>query len=84
MKTYSGKILLRVPPSLHRDLAKEAFQTGRSINALCLEALLARRALKRYDPWKAVERIWRRNVRASPERVAEDVASAVREVRRGR
>ena len=84
MKTYSGKILLRVPPALHRDLAEEAFRTGRSINALCIEALLGRLALKNYDPWKAVERIWRRNRRASPKRVAEDFASALREVRRGR
>ncbi len=84
MRTYSGKILLRVPPALHRDLSEEAFRTGRSINALCLEALIARRALKRYDPWKAIERIWKANARAAPERVAEDVASALREVRRGR
>jgi hypothetical protein len=84
VRAYSGKILLRVPPSLHRDLAEEAFRTGRSINALCLEALIARRALKGYDPWKTVEEIWRRNRDIAPDRVAEDVAAALKEVRRGR
>ncbi|HET6203289.1 MAG TPA: toxin-antitoxin system HicB family antitoxin [Planctomycetota bacterium] len=84
MKTYSGKILIRVPSSLHRDLAEEAFRSGRSINALCLEALIARRALKGYDPWRAIEKIWRENRGVPPDRVAEDVAAALREARRGR
>jgi hypothetical protein len=37
------------------------FASGRSIRELCLEAILVRRALRKYDSWKAVERIWKQN-----------------------
>ena len=46
MRTFNGKILLRVSPEMHEELAREAFESGRSINRLCLEAILARKALK--------------------------------------
>ena len=39
MRQFSGRVLLRLPAELHRDLAEEAFRTGRSLNQLCLEAL---------------------------------------------
>ncbi len=76
--------MIRVPPELHRDLAREAFEDGRSINQLCLGAILARKALKSYDPWKAVERMWARNRSVDPKRLAVDVRAAIREVRRAR
>ena len=44
MRNYAGRILIRVPSQLHKDLAREAFESGRSINQLCLEAILARKA----------------------------------------
>jgi len=52
MRNYAGRILIRVPSEVHKDLAREAFESGRSLNQLCLEAILAREALKKYDPWK--------------------------------
>jgi predicted HicB family RNase H-like nuclease len=47
MRNYAGKILIRVPFKIHKELAREAFQTGRSINQLCLEAIVVRKALRR-------------------------------------
>ncbi len=84
MKRYSGRLLLRVPEKLHQALAKEAFESGRSINQLCLEALLARKALKGYDPWKAIEAIWEENRNADPEELEKDISRALREVRYAR
>jgi hypothetical protein len=81
MRRYSGKLLLRVPGYLHQELAKEAFETGRSINSLCLEALLARKALKGYDPWKSIEVIWQKNRSVDPEKLEKDISQALREVR---
>jgi antitoxin HicB len=37
---YSGRILVRIPPSLHRQLAREAAQESMSLNSLVV-ALLA-------------------------------------------
>jgi antitoxin HicB len=36
---YSGKFLVRVPPSLHRDIAERAAREGVSLNAFVLTAL---------------------------------------------
>jgi predicted HicB family RNase H-like nuclease len=44
MRNYAGRILIRVPSQLHKDLAREPFESGRSVKQLCLEAILARRA----------------------------------------
>ena len=84
MRRFSGKLLLRVPKNLHKELAREAFETGRSINQLCLEALLARKALKGYDPWKAVEAIWQGNRGVDPEKLEKDISRALKEVRHAR
>ena len=82
MRSFSGKILIRVPPQLHRELAREAFESGRSINQLCTEAILARKALKHYDPWRAVESLWEKNRHVDPRRLARDIREAITEVRR--
>ncbi len=84
MRRYSGRVLLRVPEKLHQQLAKEAFETGRSINQLCLEALLAREALKDYDPWKTIKSIWKENQGVDPEELEKDISKALREVRHAR
>jgi hypothetical protein len=84
MRNYAGRILIRVPAELHKDLAREAFESGRSINQLCLEAILARKALRKYDPWKAVEEIWEKNRRVRPKQLQSDILRAISEVRRGR
>lgn len=84
MRNYAGRILIRVPSDLHKDLAREAFESGRSINQLCLEAILARKALKKYDPWKAVGEIWKQNRKIKPRQVQSDILRAIAEVRHGR
>ena len=84
MRNYAGRILIRVPSELHKELAREAFESGRSINQLCLEAIIARKALKEYDPWKGIEEIWKRNRKVDPQQAHSDVLKAISEVRRGR
>jgi HicB family len=37
--THSGKLLLRMPPSLHAELSREAEQEGVSLNAFITSAL---------------------------------------------
>lgn len=84
MRNYAGRILIRVPSELHKDLAREAFESGRSINQLCLEAILVRKALKTYDPWKGIEEIWKRNRRVKPKQVQADILKAISRVRHAR
>ncbi len=84
MRSYAGRILIRVPPEVHKELAREAFESGRSINELCLEAIVARKALKNYDPWKAVDDIWEKNRKVKPKQLQAEILSAISEVRRGR
>ena len=84
MRHYAGRILIRVPSDMHKELAREAFVSGRSINQLCLEAIVARRALKKYDPWKAIEKIWERNRKVKPKQLQSEMLRAISEVRHGR
>ena len=84
MRNYAGRILIRVPPEVHRELAREAFASGRSINELCLEAIVARKALRKYDPWKAVEEIWDKNQKVRPKQLRADILTAISEARHGR
>lgn len=41
-RTYSGKLLVRIPPEIHRDLALKAVEEGVSLNRL-ISAKLSRR-----------------------------------------
>ncbi len=84
MRNYAGRILIRVPSKLHKELAREAFESGRSINQLCLEALVARKALRKYDPWKALEEIWEQNRKVNPKRLQTEISRAISEVRHAR
>jgi hypothetical protein len=84
MRNYAGRILIRVPPKIHRELAREAFESGRSINELCLEAIVARKALRNYDPWKAIEEIWGKNRKVKPQQLEAEILGAISEVRHGR
>ena len=84
MRTFSGKILLRVPPEINKELAREAFESGRSISQLCMEAILARKALKNYDPWKSVEKLWGKNREADPAKLTSEIREVIQEARRAR
>ena len=81
MRKYAGRTR---PPQLHKDLAREAFEGGRSINQLCLEAIVTRRPLKKYDPWKAIEGIWEQNRKVKPKQLQSEILRAISEVRHGR
>jgi predicted HicB family RNase H-like nuclease len=41
-RTYSGKVNLRMPKTLHRDLARRAGEEGVSLNQFMVVALVAR------------------------------------------
>ena len=84
MRNYAGRILLRVSSNLHKELAREAFESGRSINQLCLEAIVAWKALRKYDPWKAIDEIWDQNRKVKPKQLQAEILSAISEVRHGR
>ena len=84
MRNYAGRIPSGSPSEVHKDLAREAFESGRSLNQLCLEAILARKALRKYDPWKAIEEIWKQNRKVRAKRVQSDILRAISEVRHGR
>jgi len=45
---YSGRFVLRIPKSLHRDLANEAEAEGVSLNSLVSNVLASRHARKEY------------------------------------
>ena len=77
MRTFNGKILLRVSPEMHEELAREAFESGRSINRLCLEAI------KHYDPWKSIEKLWDKNKDVDAAKLGEEIRQAILEFRRG-
>ena len=84
MRTFNGKILLRVPPEIHKELARESFESGRSISQLCMEAILARKALKNYDPWKSVEKLWGKNRESDTAKLTSEIRGAILEARRAR
>jgi hypothetical protein len=84
MRNYAGRILIRVPSEVHKELAREAFESGRSINQLCLEAIVTRKALRKYGPWKAIEETWKVNRKVKPKQVEADILRAISEVRHGR
>ncbi len=84
MRNYAGRILIRVPSEVHRELAREAFESRRSINELCLEAIVARKALKNYDPWKGIAELWKTNRKVRPKQLRADILAAITEARGGR
>jgi hypothetical protein len=81
MRHYAGRILIRVPNQVHQALAQEAFESGRSINQLCLEAIVARKALKNYNPWKAIEKVWNKNRGVDEKDMQRDILKAISAVR---
>lgn len=84
MKTYSGRLVVRLPQDVHQELAEEAFQDGRSINQLLVESVRLRKLLRRVDPWPGVEALWARGQELDAAVVEREVVQAVREVRRQR
>jgi hypothetical protein len=86
-RSFNGQIHVRVPASVHEEIAREAFERGVSISGIFAQALIVRRALKNVDPWKSIEQVRSAN-RGTPaaeiERAVSRSLKAVRKSRRGR
>jgi len=80
-KQFSGQIHLRVPPKLHEEIKREAFEKGLSISGICAQALLVRKALQDIDPWKAIEKSWEANKNVQQQQLEVDIAETIKEVR---
>jgi hypothetical protein len=83
-RSFNGQIHVRVPPSVHEEVAKEAFEKGTSIGGIFAQALIVRRALKNIDPWKAIDELQSANRDVPPEEIERTVAKAVKAVRKAR
>ncbi len=49
-----------------------------------MEAILARKALKNYDPWRSVEKLWGKNREVDPAKLTAEIREAIQESRRAR
>jgi hypothetical protein len=83
-RAFNGQIHVRVPPSVHEEVAKEAFDKGTSISGILAQALIVRRALRNIDPWKSIDEVQSANRGRSAAEVENSVAKAVNAVRKAR
>jgi hypothetical protein len=83
-RAFNGQIHVRVPASVHEEVAKEAFDKGTSISGILAQALIVRRALRSIDPWKSIEEVRSANRGRSAAEVESAVAKAVKAVRKVR
>jgi len=83
-RTFNGQIHVRVPASIHEEVAKEAFDKGTSISGILAQALIVRRALRNVDPWKSIDEVQSANRGVPVEEVENTVAKAVKAVRKAR
>jgi hypothetical protein len=83
-RAFNGQIHVRVPASVHEEVAKEAFDKGTSISGILAQALIVRRALRNIDPWKSIDEVQAANRGMSAAEVENSVARAVKAVRKAR
>ena len=83
-RAFNGQIHVRVPASIHEEVAKEAFDKGTSISGILAQALVVRRALRNVDPWKSIEEVQSANRGVPAAEVENTVSKAVRAVRKAR
>jgi hypothetical protein len=83
-RAFNGQIHVRVPASVHEEVAKEAFDKGTSISGILAQALIVRRALRNVDPWKSIDDVQSANRGVPPTDVENAVAKAVKAVRKAR
>lgn len=81
-KNYNGQLHVRVPPEMHEEIAKEAFDRGTSISGICAQALLLRRVLSHLDPWKTIHNVWTANKDTDIKMIEKDISEAIRETRK--
>ena len=83
-RAFNGQIHVRVPASIHEEVAKEAFDKGTSISGILAQALIVRRALRNVDPWKSIDEVQSANRGVPTAEVENTVARAVKAVRKAR
>lgn len=83
-RAFNGQIHVRVPASIHEEVAKEAFDKGISISGIFAQALIVRRALRNVDPWKSIEEVQSANQGVPAAEVENTVAKSLRAVRKAR
>jgi len=83
-RAFNGQVHVRVPASIHAEVAKEAFNKGTSISGIFAQALIVRRALRSIDPWKSIDEVQSANRAISAPEVERAVAKAVKQVRKNR
>ena len=83
-RTFNGQIHVRVPASIHEEVAKEAFEHGTSISGIFAQALIVRQSLKKIDPWKSIREVQSANRGVASADVELAVSKAVNAVRRNR
>jgi hypothetical protein len=83
-RSFNGQIHVRVPSSVHEEVAKEAFDKGTSISGILAQALIVRRALRNVDPWKSIDEVQSANRGVPAAEVENAVAKAVKAVRKAR
>jgi hypothetical protein len=83
-RAFNGQIHVRVPASVHEEVAKEAFDKGTSISGILAQALIVRRALRNVDPWKSIDEVQSANRGVPSAEVENAVAKAVKAVRKAR
>jgi hypothetical protein len=83
-RAFNGQIHVRVPASIHEEVAKEAFDKGTSISGILAQALIVRRALRNVDPWKSIDEVQSANRGVRAAEVENAVAKAVKAVRKAR
>jgi hypothetical protein len=83
-RAFNGQIHVRVPASVHEEVAREAFDKGTSISGILAQALIVRRALRNVDPWKSIDEVQSANRGAPAAEVESAVAKAVKAVRKAR
>lgn len=83
-RAFNGQIHVRIPASLHEDVAKEAFDEGRSISGILAQALIVRQILRNLDPWKSIEEVQSANRGVPTAEVENAVARSVKAIRKAR
>jgi hypothetical protein len=83
-RAFNGQIHVRVPASVHEEVAKEAFDKRVSISGILAQALIVRRALRSVDPWKSIDEVQSANRSVAAAEVERSVARAVKAVRKNR
>jgi glucose-6-phosphate-specific signal transduction histidine kinase len=83
-RAFNGQIHVRVPASVHEEVAKEAFDKGTSISGILAQALIVRRALRNVDPWKSIDEVQSANRGVPAEEIENTVAKTVKAVRKVR